>query len=131
MTPREVASALADGVAVVVLDPGNRSVAVPAARARTLTQSIRSQRGVLICTEKVSGFRPDPTIRSRVTAYIGLGQGFGRLQKMKFAVEISDRSARTRRAELLLGAADSADHAAWTRISTAEEKAAQRWSHAG
>ncbi|MFF3569271.1 hypothetical protein ACFYXQ_15990 [Nocardia jiangxiensis] len=129
--PLEIATVLADGVPVVVLDPGTRHVTVPAARARVLAQRYRSQRGVLICTKQISGFRPDLTIRSHVTAYIGLGPGIGRVQQMKFGIEISDRYTPTRRTELLLAGVDSAEHTAWTRASAAEAEAAQRWTHAG
>lgn len=123
-TPAEVVSVLATGVPVIVLDT---PTTVPPAQARTLVSKIRSQRGVLVCTGRVRGIRADVALDAHPAGYSGMGRGFGRLQEIKVAVEVSGRNMRPCRSELLLAASGS--RSAWTRTSV--ETSARGWSRTG
>ncbi|WP_280381389.1 hypothetical protein [Nocardia wallacei] len=126
--PVEIASVLADGIPLVVLDA---RLAVAPARARTMTAKFRSQRGVLVITDRVRGIRPDVIIDAQPAWYTGITRGSGRLREFALAVEVSGRNLdRPRRGQLLL-ASDGHGGTTWTRNSAAGAAAARRWSRAG
>ncbi|MBF6174399.1 hypothetical protein [Nocardia blacklockiae] len=125
--PLEIAAVLSDGIPMIVCDT---SVTVPPKRAQALTAKIRGQRGVLVITDRVSGLRPDVTLRARPVGYRGLGAGCGRVQEVRVAVEVAGRNPPIRRGEIML-ASDGSEGVRWSRTRPAESAAARRWTRAG
>ncbi|WP_280331147.1 hypothetical protein [Nocardia wallacei] len=76
------------------------------------------------------GIRPDLTLTARPAGYRGIGQGCGRLQELRVAVEVSGRNLRPRHGELRL-TADGPGSTGWARTSPKAAVAARRWSRTG
>ncbi|MBF6173591.1 hypothetical protein [Nocardia blacklockiae] len=125
--PLEIASILADGVPVTVLDVGR--LAVPPARGRTVMSKVRSQRGVLIITGAVAGLRPDMDIEARVAGYTGIGHGTGRVREIRLDVRVSGRNLRPRTSQLVLAGEDN--HSRWTTPAGEPAAVVRRLTRAG
>ncbi|GGG27737.1 hypothetical protein GCM10007304_46960 [Rhodococcoides trifolii] len=107
--PAEVAAVLLDGVSLVVLGLGGRTVAPT--RARAVTARAHTKNAALIVAEgHWSGV--DLTLDARVTGYTGLGHGHGRLRGVHLDLDVTGRGAQRRTGHLDLSAQDGS--AAWS-----------------
>ncbi|WP_082393434.1 hypothetical protein [Nocardia arizonensis] len=95
--PVEVAAVLLDGLDLVLLGLGNRSV--PPSRSRVIAARARSRGATLVVTD---GHWPDPTLRleSRVSGYYGLGVGHGRLRSVCLDVGVRAKAGPARRGRI-------------------------------
>ncbi|WP_280361492.1 hypothetical protein [Nocardia wallacei] len=125
--PLEIASVLADGLLLTVLDVGQ--LRVPPARGRALVSKIRGQRGVLITTGAVTGLRADMEIDARVVGYTGINRGTGRVHEIRLDVRVSGRNLRPRVSPLILSGHDGRSQ--WTTPATNSTAVVRRLSRAG
>ncbi|MGU3438280.1 hypothetical protein ACNHUS_35375 [Actinomycetes bacterium M1A6_2h] len=107
--PAEVAAVLLDGLSLIVLGLGGRSVAPT--RARAVTARARTKGAALVVVE---GTWPgvDLTLTSRVTGYTGLGAGHGRIRGVQLDVDVAGRGTPRRTEHLDLRSAGGT--AVWT-----------------
>ncbi|MCX4097204.1 hypothetical protein [Nocardia sp. alder85J] len=101
--PVEIAAVLLDGLDLVVLNLGGRSV--PAARTRVLAARARSKSATLVVT---GGAWIGPTLRiaTEIDGYDGIGRGTGRLRTVRLNVCVRGRSAPPRTGRLALSPRD-------------------------
>lgn len=85
----QVLSVLVDGVDLIVVRPPRGGVAP--ARLRVLTGRLRQRGAVLLVTGGWPG--ADLVLRTRITAWSGVGQGHGRLRDRELTVEVRGRGA--------------------------------------
>lgn len=88
----QVLSVLVDGVDLIVVRPPRGGVAP--AQLRVLTGRLRQRGAVLLATGGWPG--ADLVLRTRITAWSGVGQGHGRLRDRELMVEVRGRGAAGR-----------------------------------
>ncbi|MCM6774405.1 hypothetical protein NDR87_14315 [Nocardia sp. CDC159] len=111
----EIASVLADGITLVVLDD---PVTVAPARARTLLAKVLAQKAILMFTDRVRGIRADLVLNSRPTGYTGIGRGRGRVREIELEVHVSGRHLHPHTGRIRLAATGDTG-TAWSHLATA------------